>query len=681
LRYNIHQLGSINSNGLIDYLTEQVHNLYSKEGLIFNLQKEKAIQLIGSVAKILGNEEIYTTSHLVEVSNKQRTFIKNDEINTNLITNIVGVAEPFSDSPFNDITLSSNALSEGEVVTQFSAKKEGESTIKFIIKDFLVDDQNKLLKTHASTSQFIFKLDNSIDNSPTINFVIPDSKLYQAKEVKLSNRVVVNLTFDAMTFNINMANVPFIEEIMKYINAFNSMQDNGQDFADEIDKFLNQINEVTSNISGSVIHSMTGTFDRLSEIISSKARKYGDKFTSNMLKVNTIIKDTYSDSALDFVAHLLGNFFDQLDSPTLMLQSFADDISNILDPQVDLIAEGITGNNILAYTEYLIRETYNDMKQIVNALTSIASVPILSSFKQSIAIFASDADSITNFFKQFSSSVSSLEQQFSQFEFFPYDKMEKLMHLDVMDLTNLMNKIYRVVGHKLVDELHTTITFISSLDISTEDGIKRLKLVVSGFFSKLVNNIATGIDTQAEQLNDYMENLLPNLISLIPKMIQTLSEMALSITETIISKIGNIFQGILDLSSDYSINTSSQATIDNIDGDGLITINNDEVKTALAAAKELNGNNDFCIELIDKTKSVIYTIDSGMGSIKVFADCVSGKLIHVASFTNVSKYKGYESIARSNPQVYSQNVLQKLNDLAIAEETIKTLSILDRGPK
>jgi predicted PurR-regulated permease PerM len=491
----------------------------------------------------------------------------------------------------------------------------------------------------------------------------------------ISHRVVVNLSYIDFKINIDFANTPILSSIIKFINNFLSTKDNGQAFTDEIDQFLNNCNEITSNITGSTINAMSKFFDDMDEkILSSGMPK---TILSGLKDLNAAMRNNYSASALDFASHLMGNLFDQLDNPQSMFKLISDDIDMLLNSKEIKVPDV----SKLFYIENMVGIVSGHFTELVNSMKGIASVPILSSFKQSLSALSSGTEGIVSLYKNISSAVSSIEQQFSKFDFFPYDVIEKINNLDIMDITNLMNKIYRVVGHNLLMEFHEVISAIASLDLSVGENVSRLKLIISGHFSTLLGNISDGINGTAEKLNDYLENLLPNLLSMIPRLIQNLSEVCFTLISTIVSKIGDVVQGLFNMVSDYDVNTSSTATIDNPEGNALVTISNDEVTRACTAIRELNDGLNMSISFSDKSKSVIYIIDTGLNNISVFADCVNGKLIRVLSFTNVSKYKGYESIARSSKSSYPSEVIDELNKLAVAEETIRTLSVLDQGPK
>jgi hypothetical protein len=677
IKHALTKAGGITDNILNEILGE-VDRIYKNSGSIFNLGKEKAIKLINDIVKTIVPTDAYTTTHVVSIGEAEHTLSLTN-IDSILTQDRLQVVTSADVTPSLVIKVKNHDTSDDTYEKSISlASRASISSSSF--SGLLINNSFKLSNTSLLTYSILadMKFTKIKGDEDSFSITLPTQDEVSVYNIgKLKERTVVNLNYLDYKLLVDFSKTPILSEIISFINQFLSTKDNGQEFPDEVDAFLNNCNEVISNMTGCTINSMTKFFDNMNDMISTQANYISTDMLNEIRSLNNYVRSLYSDTSLDFAAHLMGNLFDQLDSPQTMMKVIADDINSMIESS-DIKFSDVTR---LLYIENMTAIASKSFEELVTTIKGIASVPILSAFKQSITTLTSGADGIITMYKNITSAVSSIEQQFSSFDFFPFDNFDKLTNLDIMDITNLMNKLYRVIGHNLLTEFHTVISAIANLDLDVSDNIERLKLIISGHFSTLIGNISDSINSTAEDLNNYLSDLLPNLLALIPRLIQTLAEVSFSIISTIASKLGSVIQGIFDLASDYEVNTSSSATVDNPEGSALITIKNSEVETACSAIKEKNNGIDLCLQFTDKTKSVTYLLDTGLKSVSIFADCVNGKLIRILSFTNVSKYKGYESIARSSRLSYPDDVIAKLDKLAIAEETIKTLSILDQGPK
>jgi hypothetical protein len=526
---------------------------------------------------------------------------------------------------------------------------------------------------YAFTTDFTFNEDGTFigTSNSTISGVI-------------KNITSVNTLSQGISFNFDLSRFPIAQEIISIITELNANLQNGNDNADIIDQFLANINPLLSNKIGAELNSLVNIEDNINDIINNN---YTKEYRDKLLLIHKAYMNCYSESKLDLISHLSGFIFDNLDSPFSIMSDVSDEITSILKDSSVILNSKYTDivhdkQLVYSYSNILANGIFDDVTSLISIAKSIATVPILGAFKSIMTLFSDTKENIISNLSKIDNTISDIKQQISSFDFWPYDVMDKITKLDLMDAVSLLNKIYRVVGSKVLDEFSSFMSFVRTIDLQTS--MDRFKVVVSGFASRLLQNIVTNIDSDVDKLNNYIENAIPEFISELPAIISNLASLAVDLSASIISYIYNFVNSLFAKMDTIDYNPTADYPIDNLEGEGLFTIKiNDgsDENDAIEYIKKLNRDRDFSITVVSPQKNVAIITDSALKTIQVFSDCINGQFSRVLSFTNVSKYKGFESVARLNPKAYPESVFKELDRLAVAEETIHALSFLDRGPK
>jgi hypothetical protein len=524
-------------------------------------------------------------------------------------------------------------------------------------------------------NRFFSYKDSTDDNDHTDDkrYVLSSAN-FALDNIRVESPVFVqNVTYSNL-LHLDMGSSQFSKDLASFIKELFSSENSGATAQDLLDKFLASANgAITANIS-SLISYLSQIWDRVNEDI--KARYEGD-LQKYLLQAADFVKSRYSDTSLDFISHVFSKFYDNFDSPSSILSEFKSDLLSLFEAHKSDVS--LPDPLILeSLISIIYEQLFSDFSVIVAQIKSIALNPIANATKTVSTILTQGADGIVKLMEQVSNITSQIQQNISSFDFWSLDQFDKLNNFDLMDMINVFNKLYRVIAQRAVDEFKQFVNIISSLPIPEQ--IERFNLVFKGYVSSLFGSIAAGLNSKAAAMTQFLNDLLPNLLAQIPQILSNLATYATDMASSLVSHAIGMIQGIFDLVDDLKINTSATLTIDNITGAPLWAYNFADNPILVNTLKDLNLGTDYSVVLQDSSNSVLYLLDTGLSSLELYADCVDGQLKHCLSFTNVSKYKGYESIARTMPQINTGELKAKLKALSVAEEVIRTLGILDHGP-
>jgi hypothetical protein len=136
-----------------------------------------------------------------------------------------------------------------------------------------------------------------------------------------------------------------------------------------------------------------------------------------------------------------------------------------------------------------------------------------------------------------------------------------------MDIINVFNKLYRVLAQKAVNGFKQFVSILTSLPLPEQ--VERFTLVFKGYISSVFSGIAKGLDSKAAAMTQYLNDLIPNMVKQIPQIISNIATFAVDMAASLVSHAIKMVQGIFNLASDFTIDTSSAITIDNLDGESL----------------------------------------------------------------------------------------------------------------
>jgi hypothetical protein len=524
-------------------------------------------------------------------------------------------------------------------------------------------------------NRFFSYKDTGADNTnPTDGRYVLSSAAFALENIRVESPVFVqNVTYSNL-LHLDLGTSQFSKDLASFIKELFASENSGADAQDVMDKFLSSVNgAVTANIS-SLISYLSQLWDRVTEDINSR---YEGDLRKYLLQAVEFIKSRYSATNLDFISHVFNQFYDNFDSPASILAEFKSDLLSLFEAHKDdvTLPDPLILESLISI---IYEQLFSDFSVIITQIKSIALNPIAKATKTVSTILTQGADGIVKLMDQVSNITSQIQQNISSFDFWSLDQFDKLNNFDLMDMINVFNKLYRVLAQKAVDEFKQFVNIISSLPIPEQ--LERFNLVFKGYVSSLFASIAAGLDSKAAAMSQYLDNLLPNLLSQIPQILANLATFATDMAASIVSHALGLIQGIFDLADDIKINTSATLTIDNVTGAPLWSYEFADDSILAKTIRDLNHGTDYSVVIQDASNSVLYLLDTGLSSLELYADCVDGQLKHCLSFTNVSKYKGYESIARTMPQINTPELQAKLKALSVAEEVIRTLSVLDQGP-
>jgi hypothetical protein len=503
-------------------------------------------------------------------------------------------------------------------------------------------------------------------------------------ELASANFALNNITVESPVFvqNVTYSNLLHLDlgksqiskDLAAFIKELFSSESNGADSLDVLDKFLVSANgTIAANIS-SLLSYLTQFWDRVMDTIDIKYTGDLRTYMSNTIK---FLRSRYSDTGLDFISHVFNQFYDNFAAPDAILSEFRTDLLSLITAHQDeiTIPDPLIIESVISL---LYEQLFGDFSAIINQIESIALNPIAKATKAVTTLLTQGADDVAKLMDQVGSITAQIQQNISSFDFWSLDQFDKLNNFDLMDIVNVFNKLYRVLAQKAVNGFKQFVSIISSLPLP--DQIERFTLVFKGYVSSVFSGIARGLDSKAAAMSQYLNDLVPNMVKQIPQIIANLATFATELATSVVSHAIKMVQGIFNLASDYTIDTSTSSTLDNLEGSALWTYDLSAKTALLNSLRDLNLGVDYAVTIQDASKSVLHILDTGLGKIETYADCVDGKLKHCLSFVNASKYKGYESIARTMPQINSKSLQKELNALSTAEEVIRTLSVLDQGP-
>jgi hypothetical protein len=524
-------------------------------------------------------------------------------------------------------------------------------------------------------NRFFSYKDSGDDNETTgeKRYVLSSAN-FALDNIRVESPVFVqNVTYSNL-LHLDMGHSQFSKNLASFIKELFASENSGATSQDLLDKFLASANgAITANIS-SLISYLSQIWDRVNEDINSR---YEGDLQKYLIQAADFIKSRYSNTSLDFISHVFNKFYDNFDSPSSILAEFKSDLLSLFEAHKSDIS--LPDPLILeSLISIIYEQLFSDFSVIVSQIKSIALNPIANATKTVSTILTQGADGIVKLMDQVGNITSQIQQNISSFDFWSLDQFDKLNNFDLMDMINVFNKLYRVLAQRAVDEFKQFVNIISSLPIPEQ--IERFNLVFKGYVSSLFAGIAAGLNSKAAAMSQFLNDLLPNLLSQIPQILSNLATYATDMAASLVNHAIGMIQGIFDLADDLKINTSSTFTIDNITGAPLWSYNFADNPILANTIRDLNQGTDYSVVLQDASNSVLYLLDTGLSTLELYADCVDGQLKHCLSFTNVSKYKGYESIARTMPQINTGALQAKLKALSVAEEVIRTLSVLDQGP-
>jgi hypothetical protein len=500
------------------------------------------------------------------------------------------------------------------------------------------------------------------------------SATFALNNIKVESPVFVqNVTYSNL-LHLDMGSSQFSKDLASFIKELFASENSGATSQDLLDQFLTSANgAITANIS-SLISYLSQLWDRVTEDINSR---YEGDLRRYLVQAAEFVKSRYSDTSLDFISHVFTQFYDNFDSPSSILAEFKSDLLSLFEAhKTELyLPDPLILESLISI---IYEQLFSDFSVIISQIKSIALNPIAKATKTVSTILTQGADGIVKLMEQVSNITSQIQQNISSFDFWSLDQFDKLNNFDLMDMINVFNKLYRVLAQRAVDEFKQFVNVISSLPIPEQ--IERFNLIFKGYISSLFAGIAAGLDSKAAAMSQYLNDLLPNLLSQIPQILSNLATFATDMAASLVSHALGMIQGIFNLADELKINTSATLTIDNLTGAPLWSYNFADKPVLAKTIRDLNQGTDYSVVLQDTSNSVLYLLDTGLSSLELYADCVDGQLKHCLSFTNASKYKGYESIARTMPQINTAELRAKLKALSTAEEVVRTLSVLDQGP-
>jgi hypothetical protein len=583
-----------------------------------------------------------------------------------------------------DYTGLSHAMNNSFPCFVFSTLKE--------IADYKSDETTKTAIPYATKQLHTFETEGNKDETwfvdrffsvrwvekPSTGDPVKYTELASANfalnNIKVESPVFVqNVTYSNL-LHLDLGKSQFSKDLAAFIKELFSSETNGADALDVLDQFLASANgTISANIS-SLLSYLSQFWDRINDSIDTK---YTGDLQTYMYNAVKFLRSRYSDTGLDFISHVFSQFYDNFSSPAAILSEFKSDLLSLFDAHKDDISipDPIMLESLISL---LYEQLFGDFTAIIAQIESIALNPIAKATKTITTLLTQGSDEISQLMSQVGNITAQIQQNISSFDFWSLDQFDKLNNFDLMDIINVFNKLYRVLAQKAVNGFKQFVSILTSLPLPEQ--IERFTLVFKGYISSVFSGIAKGLDSKAAAMTQYLNDLIPNMVKQIPQIISNIATFAVDMAASLVSHAIKMVQGIFNLASDFTIDTSSAITIDNLDGESLWTYDLSDKSVLLNSLRDLNLGVDYAVVIQDASKSVLYILDTGLGKFETYADAVDGKLKHCLSFINASKYKAYESIARTMPQINSESLQKELKALSTAEEVIRTLSVLDQGP-